>query len=236
MSNQGSFHSKPGIVVHMAAPWDSSSNDSWQQSKAVFLGDAKSKEQWREVSFSPAWAGCLSLTTRKVAIFLCSSWATYQRSRENWEEAKYHLSPVPYKGGTSVWPIRGPKRKEYEQGMAPVKLTLGYFGCGRSPVSESGGISVAVWGARWSFGTAGQRITAILYHHMTLKGELVKEKIHSLNLRLTKTVVWCQSSSNSRRNSIVYLSCLLFPFTSSFLLECKEKWKLLTENQMMKLL
>lgn len=120
--------------------------------------------------------------------------------------------------------------------MASVKLSWGYFGCGRSPVSESGRISAALWGARWSFGTAGQRITDILCHQMTLKGELVKGKIHILSLKLTRTIVWCQSSSNSRRNSVFHLSCLLFPFTSSFLLECKEKWKLLTENQMMKLL
>lgn len=167
---------------------------------------------------------------------LCSSGATYQGSRGNWEEAKYRLSPVPCEDGGSVRPICGPKRKEYEQGMAPVKLSWGYFGCGLSPVSESAGISAALWGARWSPETAGQRITAILYHQMTLQGELVKAEIHILSLKLTRTIVWYQSSCNSRRNSIVYLSCLLFPFTSSFLLECKEKWKLLTENQMTKLL
>lgn len=67
VSHQGSFHSVAGIVVHRAAPWDSS-GDSWQRSKLFSPGDAKSKEQPTEVSYSPAWAGRLPLTTGKVAM------------------------------------------------------------------------------------------------------------------------------------------------------------------------
>lgn len=126
MSRQGCFHSKPGVLVHTPAPWDSS-NDSWQQSKADFPGDAKSKEQCWEVSSNLAWPGCLSLTTRKVAIFC----VLHEPHTKGSEKIRQKLSTIFLQFHIKMWgvhdPLCGPKCKEFEQGMAPVKLNGGIF-------------------------------------------------------------------------------------------------------------
>lgn len=49
-----------------------------------------------------------------------------------------------------------------------------------------------------------------------LKGDLVKGKIYILNLRLKRTIVWYQSSLNSRRNnSLFILFAISFHFLAS---------------------
>lgn len=99
--------------------------------------------------------------------------------------------------------------------MAPVKLRWGYFVCGRSPVSESGSMrcQVKFWNSRTEN-----------YSYFVSSSDTKRRTSERENTYFEFKAHQSQFDTRaalSRRNSIVYLSCLLFPFTSSFLLERK---------------
>lgn len=52
--------------------------------------------------------------------------------------------------------------KEYEWDVVPVKISWGYLGCGRSPVSESGRISAAAEGEVLEKHDRGEQLFCII--------------------------------------------------------------------------